>query len=569
MSAWARVFHWYGRATDAEAHLEALWQDTLGPLDQDTSDGFYAKGVPYTYISWALIGERPTPATVLTLRWFAAHSFQPDEDEFAVGTALLMYQKVAEDVLGGEIDAWRALAATRDTPAVANWLAAYLAEPEPRRVAEWTDADQPGQVLLAAAAVDCYDLIPTLYEAVAPLMNDPWQSPNRDIAAIAARALVRHPDLAEQRPSLLAAHQRAAADAEPGRRGALVLGIAKLGGDVQEWLSDPYLGVRVCAALRTPGTVADELLLAVSRSPGAFAIVTMQILGDQTQALIEAACVRVPDFDRLWPGAVAALSLKLAWVGGQERAACAPYLPVGFPHGLPAPADATPAQRAFAKAAIERIELWAPAWPPEEPWEPVRRKDEHGPWVVALAAAGLPIDRLAWQAVAEHRPPVDANYANVRLLPSTFRTAARQRPQMFVGCTRTDPDFATRLVGLVAAEVTAAGGRTEVLEELRFSVDVRVTAAFDWHTTEMFEHLLRPRMTTLEIAAAYTSKVVVRIRDNGVEYLREYLDGLAIGPAIPSGPTDAIGMNADFYLDELWLPRGARILISGPIAEDT
>jgi hypothetical protein len=140
---------------------------------------------------------------------------------------------------------------------------------------------------------------------------------------------------------------------------------------------------------------------------------------------------------------------------------------------------------------------------------------------------------------------------------------------MLVGCTRTDPDFATQLVELVAAEVTAVGGRTEVLEELHFTVDVRVTAALDWHTTEMFEQLLRPRMTTLEIAAAYTSKVVVRIRDNGSEYLREYLDGLAIGPATPSGPTDAIGMNADFHLDELWLPRGARILISGPIAEDT
>jgi hypothetical protein len=33
MSAWARVFHSYGRASNA------LRQDTIGPLDPDTSDG--------------------------------------------------------------------------------------------------------------------------------------------------------------------------------------------------------------------------------------------------------------------------------------------------------------------------------------------------------------------------------------------------------------------------------------------------------------------------------------------------------------------------------------------------
>jgi hypothetical protein len=41
----------------------------------------------------------------------------------------------------------------------------------PRSVFDWTEADAPGEVLLAAARVDCFDLLPEVFAAVEPLLG--------------------------------------------------------------------------------------------------------------------------------------------------------------------------------------------------------------------------------------------------------------------------------------------------------------------------------------------------------------------------------------------------------------
>jgi phage tail protein X len=103
--------------------------------------------------------------------------------------------------------------------------------------------------------------------------------------------------------------------------------------------------------------------------------------GRQAEAeLIDVVCARVADFERLLDSAIAALHID----AGYGRAVCEPYLRVAFPAGLPDPADVSRAQRAFAPAAVDREEIWAP---------------EHRGWAASLDMMGLPTDRATWSAV--------------------------------------------------------------------------------------------------------------------------------------------------------------------------
>jgi hypothetical protein len=176
-------------------------------------------------------GGRLTPATVEGVRYLVrtigAPGFGGDDPTLRQG-ALWFLREVAGVALAG-ID--RAVASRRDEPEVRQWLTAYLREP--RSVLEWTEADAPGEVLLAAARADCFDLLPEVFAAVEPLLAAPAPS-LRIHAASAAAMLSRHPDLAVRRPRLLAYHLAECVSDVPHHWASMLLGVGELGGAPRE-----------------------------------------------------------------------------------------------------------------------------------------------------------------------------------------------------------------------------------------------------------------------------------------------------------------------------------------------
>lgn len=402
-------FHAYGPSVDDKALLDALRQGDDRP--QEPGEPFWR--APYSFLTSALYcGGRLTPATVEGARYLVRTIGEPGfggDDPTLRHAALWFLRDVAGVALAG-VD--RAAALRRDEPEVREWLAAYLREP--RSVLDWTEADAPGEVLLAAARVDCFDLLPEVFAAVEPLLAAP--APGLRIhAASAAAMLSRHPDLVAHRPRLLAYHLAECVSDDPHHRASMLLGAGELDGVPREWLRDPHPGVRVCAALAP--TLADDpeatavLLTEATRNP---AVIDMQafegmmaltVLPHAAAVLAERLCRGVGDIDRLLPAAAASVPYGATYLdAGEEHrteaALCEPYLRVVFPDGLPSPPAATPAQRQLA-AAVARHD---PAWerdfrslPPRDRYLASRGAQA---WDGTFSRLRLPNDRSSWRAVA-------------------------------------------------------------------------------------------------------------------------------------------------------------------------
>ncbi|GAA2628243.1 hypothetical protein GCM10010399_69810 [Dactylosporangium fulvum] len=250
---WDRLFHAYGVASSAPVYLAALRRDELAEVAVDSTDYYPAKGVPYSYLWSALYcGGRLTPATAAALpllaRWIGEPGFGADNPTLREGV-IWFFREVARTVCGEpDMELLRELGRIRDNPVVAAWLDEYLIER--RSVFDWTDADEPGKALLAAAVMDCFDLLPKLFAAVEPMLHHSARERTRTVTASAAVMLVRHPALRVRRSELLRELLRQAASAEdPYCRASLLLDVGDLGGDPRAWLGDPHVGVRLCAAL--------------------------------------------------------------------------------------------------------------------------------------------------------------------------------------------------------------------------------------------------------------------------------------------------------------------------------
>ncbi|MEV4135186.1 hypothetical protein AB0J72_23805 [Dactylosporangium sp. NPDC049742] len=250
-------FHAYGPSVDDNALLDALRQgDEDRPHEPD--EPFWR--APYSFLWSALYcGGRLTPATVEGVRFLVRTIGEPgfgSDDPTLRRAALWFLREVAGAALAG---ADRAAASRRDEPEVREWLAAYLRES--RSVLDWTEADAPGEVLLAAARTDCFDLLPDVFAAVEPLLAA--SAPQLRLAAASAAAMLsRHPDLAVHRPRLLAYHLAECVSDVPYHRASMLLGAGELDGAPRAWLRDPHPGVRVCAAL-APALADDPAAIAV------------------------------------------------------------------------------------------------------------------------------------------------------------------------------------------------------------------------------------------------------------------------------------------------------------------
>ncbi|MEV0131006.1 hypothetical protein AB0H83_21395 [Dactylosporangium sp. NPDC050688] len=399
-------FHAYGPAGDDLALLDDLRRGD--DLPQGADEPFWR--APYSFLWSALYcGGILTPATVDGVRYLVRTVAEPGfggEDRPLRVAAVWFLREVAREVLTG-VD--RAKASRRDDPDVRSWLIGYLRER--RFVLGWTDADAPGRVLLAAARVDCFDLLPQVYTAVEPLLAT--QAPAlRGCAALTAATLSGHPDLVVHRPRLLAYLLAEGASTDAHYRASMLLGVGELGGSPRAWLRDPHPGVRVCAAL-APALADDPeantvLLTEASRDPdvigmGGFQGMGLSALPNPEATLAERLCAVVRDVDRLLPAAIAAVPSAPTYldIGTQRRAPGAlaePYLRVLFPDGLlPSPAAATPAQRRLAATVTRHATFGEP-----DTQQRPSRGGYHEAWNATFSRLGLPNDRSSWQTLADH-----------------------------------------------------------------------------------------------------------------------------------------------------------------------
>jgi len=122
-------------------------------------------------------------------------------------------------------------------------------------------------------------------------------------------------------------------------RAALVLRLGELGAAPREFLADPWLVVRGCAALApalAEDAAAHAVLVRIAESPRAFdagfARVPPAFAGAPRCAVIEAACARVADAEAL-VDAVDALDVRRPWGSGGD---IAPFVERLFAGGWPA-----------------------------------------------------------------------------------------------------------------------------------------------------------------------------------------------------------------------------------------
>jgi hypothetical protein len=194
---WDRLFHAYGRASDTPLHLAALRANKLTRINPHSTDG-YRYEVPYSYLWSALFGGgQLTPATPAAARLLAEVVAEPDfggnDPTMREGVVYFFCEVGRVAMAAGEVQALRVDAAQRESSSVLEWLERYLNQPRP--IYEWTDEDAPGRVLTIAAIVDCYDLVPVLYDAIDVLTREPWRSRTREVASEAATLLGVHPDI--------------------------------------------------------------------------------------------------------------------------------------------------------------------------------------------------------------------------------------------------------------------------------------------------------------------------------------------------------------------------------------
>ncbi|MEU7020221.1 hypothetical protein ABZ990_06135 [Streptomyces sp. NPDC046203] len=357
--AWERLFHAYGTATDTGTAL-------AGPL-AEAEDHLWS-AILHQGSVW--------PATPPALRAVA------DRLAEAPALGLAFVRDVASAVrMGDAAEELRAEVAAADTAA---WTAAYVAADEDDQVDMWDD--ETGDLVLAEAALACWDLLPELVGPVTAFLDDP--DPGIRAGAWATTAeLLAHPGAADRLPVFLPRLAGAAEAAVSVReRASLVLDLGRLGGDPAPFLTDPDPLVRCAAALTGPLADApaahEELLLAAVRPDALDPLAGIPGFGGHSprQVLIATLTGRVPDFSRLYEPALAALPHAF------RTAPCpdlGPYLRVAFPSGLPD--DPTPEQQGLARELAARDELWDPA---------------NGNRRFTLGALGLPDDREAWRALS-------------------------------------------------------------------------------------------------------------------------------------------------------------------------
>ncbi|WP_019066661.1 hypothetical protein [Streptomyces hokutonensis] len=264
---WSGLFHATGPATDTPRLLAAL----LG----DDARGF-VDGYSHLWSATLRREGKAWPATAPTALLVAELLDNPllGLDDPTLPDAMLAYLYevgVAAD-LGDRAAEIRAQVTDR-APELRAWTAEYVSTDADGRARMWRDGTGLGELVLDQAALACFDLVPALLRRTLPYLASE-RDRRRACAAAAVGSLARHPAASAQRPELLNQLTSMARAADSSHDLAtMVIAIGQFGGDTRPWLTDPHVGVRVCAALApnlAGDDAANQVLMELERSPQAF-----------------------------------------------------------------------------------------------------------------------------------------------------------------------------------------------------------------------------------------------------------------------------------------------------------
>lgn len=365
---WSSLAHAYGAANDTPAHLRALVSgDTVA--QQAALDHLWAavihQGTPWTVTPIAALvvaGLLPEPALS-----------QPVSDSIGAATgwpplplvaALLHFlAEVAEAMRPDLVE--DELAGTACPPGRAAATQAAL----DRLYADTQETEQQINELIEAVQnrviLDLRATAPALLSAVTSCLTD--SDPRVRVGAVhAASLLASLPQLADHRVPLAVQLEAAAHLAsQRDERTALVLALGTLGAAPRQFLADPDVAVRTCAALApalAQDAAATAQLLAALADPAAvdtwFVDRPPQFWGRVRFTLLEAALERVVGFEPLLAAAVAIAALASPYTADADWG---PLLRAAFPDpGDPPrpPAALTPAQRDYLRALVDNADLW-------------------------------------------------------------------------------------------------------------------------------------------------------------------------------------------------------------------
>jgi hypothetical protein len=393
---WSRLSHAYGAATDTPAHLRALVSgDTVA--QQAALDHLWAavihQGTPWTVTPVAALvvaGLLPDPAlsrpvadSISAATGWPPLPLRAALLSFLAAVAEAMRPDLAEDELAATACPPGRTAATQ---AALDGLYADTQKTE-QQINELIEGLQNRVILDLRAAASA------LLNAVTSCLTD-GDPRVRVRAAHAASLLATLPQLADRRAPLAVQLEAAAHLAsQRDEKAALVLALGALGATPRQFLADPDVAVRTCAALApalAQDTAATAQLLAALSDPAAldtwFVDRPPQFWGRVRFTLLEAALKRVDGFEPLLPAAVAIAALASPYTADADWG---PLLQAAFPDpgNPPRPPDVlTLAQRTYLQALVDNADLW-------------ETRIGNAQW--AFHRVGLPYDRNACRKLTQ------------------------------------------------------------------------------------------------------------------------------------------------------------------------
>lgn len=533
---WHRMFHAYGIATNTPGYLNALARD-----DPD------ARAAAIWHLFSVQIHQgTPWPSTATTALFTArllagGHVTEPETQ-----VSLLNFLRAVAEAsdLGFDADATRATAYPHDDRAINDWLERYLAAGDNDETL-WTEEADTADLLLVRAAVDCYDAMPVMLNYILELCDAP--EPRVYAAACSAAAiLTRHPDITARRENLAPAwSERARATDDIDERAALVMALGEINAAPREFLTDPWLVVRGCAALAPAlwdDPAAHDVLAELIAGPRAFdagfARKPQQFPMHPRHRLIRAVCEQIDDEQLLIPG-INAISHSTNWSASQGD--IEPYLRRFFSNGWPELAQRTSGQRNLARLIAHADNLWRPA---------------DGNRSATLTRLRLPTDRDAWLHVA-NAPKQPGTYTadDIRIL--TAAMAIQRRPAMYFGVPAADPTLPDAIVRQLAeaydharAEGAVAAFVVTAISDLGFTLDVTgrhlpaTPDSPDASASAILATYLvgcaagREPLLHIGLAAAMCARVTATVYRHHRAHIQQFAYGSPLGPEVDAGPSD-------------------------------
>jgi hypothetical protein len=382
---WDDLEHAYGRASDAPARLLALVgddprarADAVGYLDAAMlhQGSVYSATGPFVRIVAGLLGDPRTAVPVAdVLPWDTA----PRPLRAALLNYLVLFVEACRlEVPDEELirDAYPAgrdeadLQRIREAVRACDWRLdpdPATRTPPPPALVEADDDREYGRAMAARDLLTCRKVVPDVFDAILPLVDDA-DADVRTPAATAAVYCLRHESPGGREAALAELLEDTAAwSSEPRERAAIARLLGMLGRRPESLLRDRHPGVRACAALASAFAgderATRELVAALEDPATADRWFEGHLPGQQGWLrfdLVQALTGRVDDLGTILP---AALGLAAMSSGATYDRDLGPLVGLAFPQPLTEQSVLTTAQRAFLCALLAN---WHPRIPFDE-----------------------------------------------------------------------------------------------------------------------------------------------------------------------------------------------------------